>query len=60
MSLESHFTPFRANIIGIDARMPLADGGPGPIVYADWTASGRLYAPIEDFMRSEIGPLVAN
>ncbi|PKL09667.1 MAG: selenocysteine lyase [Spirochaetae bacterium HGW-Spirochaetae-7] len=60
MSLEQHFHPFRENIVGIDATMRLSDGSTGPIVYADWTASGRLYAPIEDFMLREIGPLVAN
>lgn len=30
------------------------------MIYADWTASGRLYAPIEDFMRNTVGPWVAN
>ncbi|MDA8410123.1 MAG: aminotransferase class V-fold PLP-dependent enzyme [Treponema sp.] len=60
MSTESIFAPFRDNIVGIDATMPLADGKTAPIVYADWTASGRLYRPIEDFMLREIGPLVAN
>ncbi len=59
MSLEEYFRPFREGIVGIDATMP-TEGGDKPIVYADWTASGRLYAPIEDFMRSTIGPLVAN
>ncbi len=60
MNLESYFKPFRDGIIGIDATMKLADGTVKPVVYADWTASGRLYAPIEDFMRNEIAPLVAN
>lgn len=60
MTLEQHFQPFRKQIVGIDATMKLADGRTAPIVYADWTASGRLYAPIEDFMLREIGPLVAN
>jgi len=60
MSKETYFKPFREKIIGIDATMPLADGSVIPLVYADWTASGRLYAPIEDFMREEIAPLVAN
>ncbi|TFG83777.1 MAG: aminotransferase class V-fold PLP-dependent enzyme [Spirochaetales bacterium] len=60
MSLEQHFAPFRERIIGIDATMKLADGSLRPIVYADWTASGRLYGPIEEFMLHEIGPLVAN
>jgi selenocysteine lyase/cysteine desulfurase len=60
MSLESSFAPYRSNIVGIDATMPLSDGRRVPIVYADWTASGKLYRPIEDFMLREIGPLVAN
>jgi len=60
MSLEQYFAPFRERIVGIDAIMKLADGSESPIVYADWTASGRLYGPTEDFMLHEIGPLVAN
>ena len=60
MNLESYFKPFREGIIGIDAKVRTPDGRDLPLVYADWTASGRLYAPIEDFMRNEIGPLVAN
>jgi selenocysteine lyase/cysteine desulfurase len=60
MSLESAFKPYRGNIIGIDSTMRLADGRVAPIVYADWTASGRLYRPIEDFMLREVGCLVAN
>jgi len=60
MSLETRFAPFRAGIIGADARIPIAGGGSLPLVYADWTASGRLYGPIEDFMRNQVGPLVAN
>jgi selenocysteine lyase/cysteine desulfurase len=60
MSLESHFAPYRERIVGIDAEMASAFGGTHRIVYADWTASGRLYHPIEDFMRGVVGPLVAN
>jgi selenocysteine lyase/cysteine desulfurase len=30
------------------------------IIYADWTASGRLYQPIEEKLLKEIGPYVAN
>ncbi|HNX98687.1 MAG TPA: aminotransferase class V-fold PLP-dependent enzyme, partial [Candidatus Aminicenantes bacterium] len=29
-------------------------------VFADWTASGRLYGPIERFMADTVGPYVAN
>ncbi|HYX08835.1 MAG TPA: aminotransferase class V-fold PLP-dependent enzyme, partial [Bacteroidales bacterium] len=30
------------------------------IIYADWIASGRLYAPIEQKIQNEFGPFVAN
>ena len=30
------------------------------IIYTDWTASGRLYRPIEEKMLNEFGPFVAN
>ena len=30
------------------------------IIYADWTASGRLYRPIEEQFLNVIGPFVAN
>lgn len=42
------FTPYRNHVIGQD------------LLYADWTASGRLYAPIERFLTDQVGPLVAN
>lgn len=31
-----------------------------PIVYADWTASGRMYAAIEERMQNDFLPFVAN
>ncbi len=55
MSLENYFKPFREQIIGNDLTYNLQK-----MIYADWTASGRLYAPIEEFMAKQIGPLVAN
>ena len=55
MNLENHFKPFRQKVVRID----LEHAG-NRILYADWTASGRLYQPIEDFMTSKIGPLIAN
>jgi len=59
VSLESHFAPFRANIIGInqDFESPF---GRQRIVYADWTASGRMFGPIEKMMAEEIAPFVGN
>ena len=57
--LEQFFEPFRKNILGIDQafRSPFGEKN---IVYLDWTASGRLYAPIEEKMLNEFGPFVAN
>lgn len=58
-TLEAHFAPFRANTIGDDQtfRSPY---GEQRIVYADWTASGRLYRPIENALRERFGPFVGN
>ena len=57
--LELMFEPFRRNIVGYDQkfRTPYGDQR---IVYADWTASGRLYAPIERAMTETFGPFVGN
>ncbi len=57
--LEEHFGDFRKNITGINQYF---DGPQGrkKILYADWTASGRLYAPIEERMSNVIGAFVAN
>lgn len=57
--LAAHFARFRAHIVGIDATIA-TPYGPRPLVYADWTASGRLYRPIERRLLEEIGPFVAN
>ncbi|MCK4562213.1 MAG: aminotransferase class V-fold PLP-dependent enzyme [Flavobacteriaceae bacterium] len=58
-SLEKHFNTFRKNIIGINQTF-LSPFGEQKMVYADWTASGRLYQPIEEKMLHEFGPYVAN
>lgn len=58
-SLEQHFAPFRAGVIGHDLTDPRVQGD-GRVVYADWTASGRLYRPIEDYIANVLGPYVAN
>ncbi len=57
--LETFFAPFRRNIIGVDQRFPTAFGEQ-PIVYADWTASGRLYRPIEEHLQRGVGPYLGN
>ena len=57
--LEQYFQQFRKNIIGIDQDF-LSPYGKQKIIYTDWTASGRLYRPIEERMMNEFGPFVAN
>ena len=59
MSLEKYFSDFRNNIIGMD-QFFTSPFGEKKIIYADWTASGRIYGPIEDKLRDEIFPFVAN
>lgn len=57
--MQNHFTSFRSNIIGIDQTLQTPYGEKG-MVYADWTASGRLYGPIENKLCRDIGPFVGN
>ena len=59
MNLETYFKPFRENIIGVNQEFE-SPYGKKKIIYADWTASGRLYGPIEEKLLNEIGPFVAN
>ena len=56
---EAAFAPFRRQIIGIDQRFRTPFGSQ-PLVYADWTASGRLFAPIERQLVEGCGPFVGN
>ncbi len=58
-SLEAHFSTFREHIIGINQQIKTPFGS-RPLIYTDWTASGRLYAPIEQRISVLIGPYVAN
>jgi selenocysteine lyase/cysteine desulfurase len=57
--LEIYFQQFRKNIIGIDQEF-VSPYGKKQIIYTDWTASGRLYRPIEEKLMNEFGPFVAN
>ena len=59
MSLANYFSSFREQIIGIDQSF-VSPYGEKKVIYADWTASGRLYRPIEDKLLNEFGPFVAN
>ena len=57
--LELYFQPFRANIIGINQEF-VSPFGKQKLIYTDWTASGRLYRPIEEKLLNQFGPFVAN
>ncbi len=59
ISLETYFQDFRKNIVGINQEF-ISPYGKKEIIYTDWTASGRLYRPIEDKLLNEFGPFVAN
>ncbi len=57
--LEEYFNQFRKNIIGIDQTFT-SPYGEKKIIYSDWIASGRLYAPIEKKIVETFGPYVGN
>jgi len=58
-SLETYFDAFRKNIIGINQTFN-TPYGEKKVIYTDWTASGRLYAPIEQKLAHQLGPFIAN
>ena len=57
--LEKYFQQFRKNIVGINQQFE-SPYGTQNIIYTDWTASGRLYEPIEENLLHNFGPFVAN
>ena len=59
MSLEKYFHKFRENTIGVDTYFD-SPQGKKKIIYTDWTASGRLYRPIEEKLMNDFGPFIAN
>lgn len=59
MSLEKYFNRYRKHIIGIGQTFE-SPFGKKKILYTDWTASGRLYRPIEEKLINQFGPFVAN
>ena len=56
---EQYFDEFRTNTIGHGASIRTVCGTV-PLTYCDYTASGRLYRPIEERMTDVIGPYLAN
>ncbi|MEZ4920014.1 MAG: aminotransferase class V-fold PLP-dependent enzyme [Saprospiraceae bacterium] len=58
-TLETHFEPFRHHIVG-QFQTFQSPYGKKRILYADWTASGRLYQPIEEKLLHQCGPFVGN
>lgn len=58
-TLEEYFKPFRHHVVGNNQYFE-SPYGRKKVIYADWTASGRLYRPIEEKMLNAIGPYVAN
>ncbi|MCC7332735.1 MAG: aminotransferase class V-fold PLP-dependent enzyme [Flavobacteriales bacterium] len=57
--LEEHFRKFRKGIIGLNQTFE-SPYGEQKIIYTDWTASGRMYQPIEDILNQKVYPFVAN
>ena len=58
-STEKHFAAFQQGIVGKDAEYDTPFGRVR-MLYADWIASGRLYAPIEQKLLHDFGPFVGN
>lgn len=59
LNLENYFSEFRKNTVGYYKHFPTYYGTKR-MLYADWTASGRLYKPIEDKITNVFGPYVGN
>jgi len=57
--LENHFAGFATQIVG-NRQLFRSPFGDQEMLYADWTASGRAYQPIETFMQQEVLPFVGN
>ncbi len=58
-TLEEYFSQFRTNVLG-QGKIFETPYGFKRMIYADWTASGRLYKAIEDNIRYSISPFVGN
>lgn len=58
--MKNYFSKFREGIIGVDQEICTPNHEAIKLIYADWTASGRMYQPIEDKMQKDFLPFVAN
>jgi len=58
-ALENYFSKFRGNVVG-NGQTFESPFGEKEIIYADWTASGRAYRPIEECIQQQILPFVGN
>ncbi|MCM3768728.1 aminotransferase class V-fold PLP-dependent enzyme [Neobacillus niacini] len=58
-NLENYFQEYSSQVIGINQEFE-SPYGKKKIIYADWTASGRLYRPIEQKISEVFGPYMAN
>ena len=58
-SLEAYFSTFRANIVGQRVFFDTPFGRKR-MLYADWTASGRAYRPIEMELLDRVLPFFGN
>lgn len=59
INLEQYFDTFKKNIVGVNQTYQ-SPYGEQKMIYTDWTASGRLYMPIENQLLNKFGPFVAN
>src|SRR5882757_672464 len=58
-TLEDYFSAYRSDIIGHHQCFE-SPFGKKEIIYADWTASGRAFRPIEEYIQKQIMPFLAN
>jgi len=58
--MEQYFSKYRKGIIGQNRAINTPIHESINLLYADWTASGRMFSPIEERLRQQILPYVAN
>ncbi|MBE7172879.1 MAG: aminotransferase class V-fold PLP-dependent enzyme [Williamsia sp.] len=58
-NLQDYFEAYQRNIIGHNLTFE-TPFGTKELVYADWTASGRAYKPIEDCLQQDVMPFLGN